>query len=158
MRIKSLKGFLCLFKCVMQSVFYATHFFNPILHNEISCSAFEIDFIFLFIVNSFHHFTQLSLLRLVSFCLWPWHSRRFTHLISLHPFGSSVFFETVLYLSSQRNAGRGAVSMETRFRRRQYSCCAVVSASQTAFLWDTEVCSILWTCVPTISRTASVRK
>lgn len=71
-------------------------------------------------------------LHLVSSCFWPWHSRSLALLVSLHPFWllRGVFFVdffgggTVLYLSSQRNAGMGAVSMATHFRQRQYPCCA----------------------------------
>lgn len=37
------------------------------------------------------------------------------------------FFETVLYISSPRNADRGVVSMETHFRQRRYlqMCCCI---------------------------------
>lgn len=45
------------------------------------------------------------------------------------PSAPSYFFETVLCISSQRNADMRAVSMETHFRRHQYLGCAVVSAS-----------------------------
>lgn len=53
------------------------------------------------------------------------------------PSAPPYFFETVVYISSQRIADMGAVSMETHFRWRRYLWCVVVSASQTACLWET---------------------
>lgn len=132
---------------------YINTFLTSKIYYQISYCGNEIDFPFFFIFTTLHvsHLYTNEADNFIHRSCLSSPSVRDLGTVEASPSSSSriplaplYFFETILYLSSQRNAGRGAVCMETQFQTASVSVlCCCICCSACISVRDTEVCSIL---------------